>query len=294
MHPILLRLPGGIPIYSYGVMLGLSIVLGSFISRGLAEKRDGFDPSLTGWLYATTIGSALFGARLLYVLTNLDRFDQLGEFFKLTDGGLVAYGGFLGGFFGSWAYCKYHRLSILAWGDAATPSMSSGLFLTRLGCLMYGCDYGQPSNVPWAITFPPGSPCYNHQRMDGLLPEHALSSLPVHPTQLYESAVGLILFAFLMWVWSRRKRRGEVMIAFTLGYGVLRFLLEILRGDDQRGGAGGLSTSQIIAIVTAAAAAVLWVRLRSMPAPAVVPSTSPSSAPAQPRPKAKSKKNKRG
>jgi phosphatidylglycerol:prolipoprotein diacylglycerol transferase len=281
MHPILLRLPGGIPIYSYGVMLGLSIVLGSFISRGLAEKRDGFDPALTGWLYATTIGSALFGARLLYVLTNLDRFDQLGDFFKLTDGGLVAYGGFLGGFFGSWAYCARHKLSILAWGDAATPSMSAGLFLTRIGCLLYGCDYGQPTNVPWAITFPAGSPCYNHQRQDGLLPEHALRSLPVHPTQLYESAVGLALFVFLMWVWSRRKRRGEVMVAFTLGYGVLRFLLELLRGDDQRGAAAGLSTSQIIALVTSAAAAALWVRMRSGATPVLAPA-APEARPAGP------------
>jgi phosphatidylglycerol:prolipoprotein diacylglycerol transferase len=268
MHPILLHL-GGVPIYSYGVMLGLSIVLGNFISRGLAEKRDGFDPALTGWLYATTIGSALFGARLLYVLTNLERFDSLGDFWKLVDGGLVAYGGFLGGFFGSWAYCRWHKLSILAWGDAATPSMSSGLFLTRIGCLMYGCDYGQPASVPWAITFPPGSPCYTRQRVDGLLPEHALRSLPVHPTQLYESAVGLILFLFLMWVWSRRKRRGEVMVAFTMGYGALRFILELLRGDDQRGAALGLSTSQIIGLVTFVAAGALWAWLRRQP-PAVV------------------------
>jgi phosphatidylglycerol:prolipoprotein diacylglycerol transferase len=288
VHPILLRLPGGIPIYSYGVMLGLSIVLGSFISRGLAEKKDGFDPALTGWLYATTIGSALLGARVLYVLTNLDRFDQLGDFFKLTDGGLVAYGGFLGGFFGSWIYCARHKLSILAWGDAATPSMSSGLFLTRIGCLLYGCDYGQPANVPWAIHFPPGSPCYNQQRMSGLLPEHASESLGVHPTQIYESLVGLVLFLFLMWVWSRRKRRGEVMIAFTLGYGVLRFLLELLRGDDQRGAALGLSTSQIIAIVTAIAAGILWVRMRRMP-PAVAP-----AEPVLPARPAKKKGKRRG
>ncbi len=265
MHPILLRLPFDLPVYSYGVMLGLSILAGWFISRWFAERKDGFDPALTSTLYMTTIVSAIVGARLLYVLTNLERFDSFADLFKLNQGGLVAYGGFIGGYVGSAIYCRAHKLSILAWADAAVPSLGSGLFLTRIGCLLYGCDYGQPSSGPLAITFPAGSPCYNEQRMAGLLPEHALRSLPVHPTQLYESAVGLLLFGLTLWVWSRRKRRGEVFIAFTMGYGVLRFLLELLRGDTQRGGLFGFSTSQIIGVVTFLVAGVLWIVLRRRP-----------------------------
>jgi phosphatidylglycerol:prolipoprotein diacylglycerol transferase len=256
-------------------MLGLSIVIGSFIARGLAEKRDGFPPEKTGWLYAEGIAIAVLGSRVLYVLTNLDRFDSFGAIFRFTDGGLVAYGGFIGGFLGSWQFTARHKLSILAWGDAAMPGVCMGLGLTRLGCLMYGCDYGQPTNVPWAIKFPPGSPCYNFQRMEGLLPEHALSSLPVHPTQLYESAVGFLLFGFLMWVWSRRKRRGEVFLAFWVGYAVARFPLELIRGDDQRGAAFGLSTSQIIAIVSSVIAAITWVWIRRQPLPAPAPVAPP-------------------
>jgi phosphatidylglycerol:prolipoprotein diacylglycerol transferase len=147
-----------------------------------------------------------------------------------------------------------------------------GLGLTRIGCLLYGCDYGQPTQVPWAITFPPGSPCYNFQRVQGLLPEHAASSLPVHPTQLYESAVGFVLFAFLMWVWSRRQRRGEVFLAFWVGYAIARFPLELIRGDDQRGAAFGLSTSQIIAIASSVIATLTWVWIRRRPS-AVEPRT---------------------
>jgi phosphatidylglycerol:prolipoprotein diacylglycerol transferase len=270
MHPVLLRLGplpffGIVPVYSYGVMLGLSIVLGSYISRGLAERRDGFDPKLTGMLYVVCIASALLASRVLYVLTNLERFDSLADTLRFSDGGLVAYGGFLGGFLGSWVYCARHKLSILAWGDAAVPSMSAGLFLTRIGCFLYGCDFGQPYSGRFAVRFPVGSPAYAQQRMEGLLPQDATASLPVHPTQLYESAVGLVLFGFLLWVWSRRKRRGEVMIAFTMGYGVLRFLLELLRGDEQRGGLFGLSTSQIIGVLTSVAAGVLWLWMRRTP-----------------------------
>jgi phosphatidylglycerol:prolipoprotein diacylglycerol transferase len=262
VHPVLLTLPGGHAVYSYGFMLSLSIVAGWFISSRLAERRDGFPPTKTGWLYAATIASAVLGSRVLYVVTNLERFSSIGQALRFSDGGLVAYGGFLGGFFGAWAFCRANGLSILAWGDAATPSMAFGLFLTRIGCLLYGCDYGRPWNGPWAVRFPPGSPAWLHQRWLRLIKDGAPTSLPVHPTQLYESFVGLVLFAFLLWVWSRRRARGEVLVAFTLGYGVLRFLLELARGDDQRGIAFGLSTSQWIAVVTSIAAALLWRRLR--------------------------------
>jgi len=74
-----------------------------------------------------------------------------------------------------------------------------------------------------------------------------------------------LLFVFLLWVWSRRTRRGEVMVAFTMGYGFLRFLLELLRGDGQRGGLFGLSTSQIIGALTFFAAGVLWLWMRRTP-----------------------------
>ncbi len=280
MRPILFVLPFGLPLYSYGVMLGLSILAGWMISRYFAERRDGFSESRTGTLYIVTISSAIVGARLLYVLTNLERFDSFAQLFRLNQGGLVAYGGFLGGYVGSALYCRAHKLSILAWADAAVPSMAFGLFLTRIGCLLYGCDYGQLYSGRLAVTFPPDSPCYTEQRIAGLLPEHALRSLPVHPTQLYESAVGVLLFALTLLVWHRRKRRGEVFIAFTMGYGVLRFLLELLRGDTQRGGLLGFSTSQIIAVVTFLLAGGLWVVLRGRPvaSPVVAASSSDGQA----------------
>ena len=257
MHPVLLRLPGWHPIYSYGAMLGLSICVGYFVSGALAEKYDGFPHDRFGWLYAATIASALAGSRILYILTNLGHFSGLASILRFSDGGLVAYGGFLGGFLGGWAYCRAHRFSILAWGDAAVPSMSLGLGITRIGCFLYGCDYGQPYRGSFAVTFPVASPAYNYQRLEGLLPEHALRSLPVHPTQLYESFVGFMLFGVTMWTWSRRRRSGEVLVAFTMAYGALRFCLELLRGDDQRGGLRGLSTSQILGVLTFAAAGVL-------------------------------------
>ena len=259
MHPILLRLPGGVPIYSYGVMLGLSIVVGSFISRYFAEKRDGVDPALTGWLYATTIVSALFGARLLYVLTNLERFDGLADFIRLTDGGLVAYGGFLGGFLGSWLYLRKQNIKLMPWADVAVPSLACGLLITRIGCYLFGCDFGKrlPADAPGFLvkmgTFPhwtsgtldgggEGAPAWSKHLDAAGHGTPAASELlkmnhswPVHPTQIYESIVGLVLLSILLWQRKHQRFRGQIFFLFAFAYGYLRFLIEMLRDDSERG-----------------------------------------------------------
>jgi phosphatidylglycerol:prolipoprotein diacylglycerol transferase len=72
------------------------------------------------------------------------------------------------------------------------------------------------------------------------LPFDSLASLPVHPTQLYESMLSGVLFASLLFLLPRRRFRGEVFLAFVAGYGALRFLLETVRDDPERGFYGPL------------------------------------------------------
>ena len=237
MRPILFHIPLGfasVPLYSYGLMLALSLIVGWYLTLGLCE-RDGMDRAVMGRCYMWTAASALAGARLLYVLTNLERFDNFLDIFKVWQGGLVAYGGFLGGFVGALVFCRVHRVRILAWADCAVPSLCTGLMITRIGCLMYGCDFGKPFNGKWAIVFPKGSPAYNQQRVEGLLSPSALHSLPVHPAQLYESLNGLILFSLLMLVRRYRKFSGEMFVAFTMGYASAALLR---RGAARRRAAG--------------------------------------------------------
>jgi phosphatidylglycerol---prolipoprotein diacylglyceryl transferase len=265
MRPVLFYLPLGLPIYSYGVMLGLSLVVGWYITLGLCVK-DGMDRELMGRCYVWTAVSAVVGARLLYVFTNLDRFDNIIDVFKVNQGGLVAYGGFLGGLVGSTVFCKLKRIRLLAWADCAVPSLCSGLMITRIGCLMFGCDFGKPWNGRWAIQFPKGAPAYLQQLHEGLLNADALKSLPVHPTQIYESLNGLILLGLLFLVRRFRKFSGEMFIAFFMGYAPLRYYVETLRADEQRGMVGPLTTSQFIGVTTftlgAALLAYLYTRYR--------------------------------
>jgi phosphatidylglycerol:prolipoprotein diacylglycerol transferase len=304
MRPVLFWLPLGLPIYSYGVMLGLSLVVGWYITLGLCVK-DGMERELMGRCYVWTAVSAVVGARLLYVFTNLDRFDNIIDVFKVNQGGLVAYGGFLGGLVGSTVFCKLKRIRLLAWADCAVPSLCSGLMITRIGCLMFGCDFGKPFNGRWAIQFPKGAPAYLQQLHEQLISADALKSLPVHPTQIYESLNGLVLLGLLFLVRRYRKFSGEMFIAFFMGYAPLRYFVETLRADEQRGMIGPLTTSQFIGVATFTLGAALFAYLYSVyrkdPASlrlwengqAMVPEAAAAGPSVAPRPNANAEKRRR-
>lgn len=117
---------------------------------------------------------------------------------------------------------------------------------------MAGDDYGRPTSVPWAVTFTDPDAA----RVGG-----APLGVPLHPVQLYESVVCLILFLFLAWLARRKRFDGEVILAYAISYAIARFLIEYFRGDADRGFVlGGLfSTSQFIAVLLFLASSVLLV-----------------------------------
>ena len=251
---------GPLPIYSYGAMLCASLVAGWFLTLRLGE-RAGLARELLANCYFVTAIAALIGARALYVLTNPREFHDVFDVLALRSGGLVAYGGFLGGFLGSVGYLRRRGVPLLPWGDVAVPSLASGLLLTRIGCYLFGCDFGKPlsaSAPAWLKhlgTFPrwpsdvlegQGSPAWLQHVDQRGLSVTSRASLPVHPTELYESLVGAVLLLLLWWLSKRRRFTGELFFAFTFGYGYLRFLLEIVRDDSERGSFGPLLGEQIL------------------------------------------------
>lgn len=261
MRPILLTLPFGLPLYAYGVMLLVSVLVGRLLALQIAERAR-MDPRVIDRCCLWTLVSAVVGSRVLFVITNLDQFESVLDVFKWWRGGVVAYGGFLGGFAGAFVFCRIHGLRLLAWADCAAPSLCVGLAITRVGCFLAGCDFGQPWNGPWAVQFPAGSPAFVEQQMAGLLRAGAMQSLAVHPTQIYESLSGLALLVLVAAVYRRRTTEGQTFGALVVGYAVLRFSIEIVRADALRGFVGPFSTSQVIAIVTGVAGAALLVVLR--------------------------------
>ncbi len=261
MHPILFELPFGVPVYGYGLMLCLSVVAGRLLALHLAEN-DGLDAALMNRATIWALAGAVIGARLLFIVTNLDQISGPVDVIAFWKGGVVAYGGFLGGFVGTVAFCRIHKVALLRWVDCVAPALCLGLIVTRIGCLLAGCDFGQPWNGAWAIEFPAGSIAFNQQVAQGLLAPDAPHSLAVHPTQIYESLAGLALLGPVLAIRGRRQFAGQAFMAFVVGYAVLRSVIEIYRGDFGRGALGPLSTSQAIAAVTFVAAAVVTYRLR--------------------------------
>jgi prolipoprotein diacylglyceryl transferase len=247
-----------VPIYAYGVMLGTSLAVGWFVAMRLA-KQDGIDEQEAGNIYMWTALWSIVGARLLWFFTTPEA--SISDIPKINEGGLVAYGGMIGGFLASWYHCRKRRIPLLQWADVSAPSVVLGTGITRIGCFLFGCDYGARSSLPWAVRFPGpnplaphGSPAWQHHVARYGLPHDAVASFPVHPTQIYESLVGLGLFAVLMLIRRYRTFSGQVFLAWVLGYGIMRPLIEIVRDDDDRGVYPifglHLSTSQLIGIVS--------------------------------------------
>ena len=176
---------------------------------------------------------------------------------KFWAGGLTYYGGFVGASLAAWFLLKRDRFPYWKAADMAGFAVPLGLVFGRIGCLMAGCCFGAPSRLPWSVSFPWRSPASEAQFKTHLLPTAKAWSLPVHPTQVYEAAASLGIAAVcLLWVHPRKRYDGQVFATFLVLYASARFAIEFVRRDD-RGGLLGLSTSQLLGIVLAAAAAVI-------------------------------------
>jgi len=130
----------------------------------------------------------------------------------------------------------------------------------RTGCFLAGCDYGLPTALPVGVRFPRGSLAALDHARRGFVP-HGAPSLPVHPTQLYEAALGLAGAAAAALVLRRGRRDGRAFAVFMAVYAVGRFAIELVRGDQDRGTFIGLSTAQWVSLAIVLAL-VAWVAIR--------------------------------
>jgi phosphatidylglycerol---prolipoprotein diacylglyceryl transferase len=176
---------------------------------------------------------------------------------KFWAGGLTYYGGLIAASGAAWFLLKRDRFPFWKAADMAGFAIPLGLGFGRMGCLLAGCCFGTTCDLPWAVAFPWRSAASEEQFRDHLLASPKMWSLPVHPTQLYESAASLAIAAVcLLWVHGRKRYDGQVFAAFLALYAVARFFLEMLRRDD-RGGLLGLSTSQLLGVAMLGAAAAI-------------------------------------
>ncbi|MHB9156376.1 MAG: prolipoprotein diacylglyceryl transferase [Endomicrobiales bacterium] len=244
MFPTLIQI-GPLTIRTYGLMVaiglfvGLRYLLSQAKARNIPENRI-----LDIVLYSIVAGLA--GARLTYVLFNWQYYARnLGEIFRIWEGGLVYYGGFAAGAVAVIVYRHFHReTSLLVLADILAPAMALGHVFGRLGCFFAGCCYGAPSQLPWAVTF---------RNAESLAP----LGVALHPAQLYEAFGNLVIFFLLAGYNRSPHREGNTFSAYLFLYGLLRFSVEFLRADDRGGTLLGFSPGQMISAAAVAAALLL-------------------------------------
>ncbi len=250
MYPILVRF-GELTLHTYGVLVASGFLLAVLLARREAH-RTGIDPELILDLSFYLLLAALAGSRVFYVLGNWAEFAENPiDIIKFWRGGLVFYGGLIFALpIGVW-YVRKHRLNFSVMADLMAPSIAIGQALGRLGCFSAGCCYGKPATGFCAVTF---------RDANSLAP----LGIPLHPTQLYESAATFGIFLALIVMRRAKRFQGQLLWYYLLFYSTARFIIEFYRGDP-RGWAipNALSTAQAIGIPVALLALIMILHKKS-------------------------------
>jgi phosphatidylglycerol:prolipoprotein diacylglycerol transferase len=276
MYPILFEI-GGLTITTFGLMMFLSFISAAWILSLQLEQR-GLPREFAWDVLAWTAIAGILGAKFYYLGLHWEDLvaDPAGQL--LSRGGLVWYGGLIGGILAYYWYSRRRGMPIAMTFDAAAPALMLAYAVGRLGCFLVGDDYGLPTNAWYGMAFPQGAPpsTAGYLRSVGgeipaSIPDAAI--VTVHPTQLYEIGAALLLFAVL-WKVSKRKLRPGQLFGLYLGlYGIERFLIEFVRAKSDRL-LLGLTTSQVASILLLGIAAYLWQRRSGEASPALATAAS--------------------
>jgi prolipoprotein diacylglyceryltransferase len=246
-------LPGWL-VPDYFKLAVIAALVASLIALRLAA-RDRASQMHTARALACAYLGALAGGYVFEAVRALPLALASGSWRPVLHPGRAAYGGLLAAIGAAALYLVATRQPIPAFFDRIAVGAGLSFAFVRTGCFLAGCDYGIPTAQPWGVRFPPGSlAALDHVRR-GYIPQGA-PSLPVHPTQLYEAALGLLaaaLAALALLPCARGRRQGRAFAVFLGVYAAGRFAIECLRGDQDRGHALVFSTAQWVSMAIAVA-----------------------------------------
>jgi phosphatidylglycerol:prolipoprotein diacylglycerol transferase len=219
MYPTILKI-ANFQIYSYGVLLFISFLLGTKLVE-MRAKKFGVESSKITDLALLTLIMVVAGARLLYVIFHWTEFnhDLIGiiAFWRGGLGGLMFYGGFVLALLVGIFYIRKEKMPIYKMLDAVAPAIVLGEAITRIGCFLNGCCFGKPTNSFLGCLFPRNSPAgYTFH-------------VPIQPTQLYSSLAGFILFIAALILEKKRLRDGLLFGIIMIFYALFRFGIDFVR-----------------------------------------------------------------
>ncbi len=259
MHPVIFSF-GGITIYSFGLMMGISFLIGNYLLTK-EFKRKKLHPDLASNITLIALVAGVSGSKLLYLLENWSAFiaDPVGMTF--SPGGLTFYGGFILALASIYFYARKKNLKFLQIADAGAPALLLAYGIARIGCHLAGDgDYGFPTTLPWGTdysngTYPPSAAFRNFPEVTSLYPNGVVPDDTLcHPTPVYETIICSVFFLFL---WKRRtvwKPDGQMFYAYLVLAGLERFAVEFFRLNPRL--LLGLSEAQVIALILIAVGAI--------------------------------------
>jgi phosphatidylglycerol:prolipoprotein diacylglycerol transferase len=227
MSPVIVEI-GPLPILGllqirwYGLMYVIAIIVGIFLVHHEIKRRK-LNLTLDDILdfVLITIPIAIVFARLYYVVFRWEYYGQnLGDIYKIWEGGLAIHGGLLGGALALWLFTRWKKISFWTFADLVAPALVLGQALGRFGNFMNGDAYGTPTDLPWGIVFPRNSPA-----------GQAYPEMHIHPTMLYELTGDLLIFGVLWWLRLKPYKAGFLISLYAMLYSALRFVVEFTRGD---------------------------------------------------------------
>lgn len=236
MYPEFLKI-GNFVIYWYGVLIAAGVFLASWMFQKNAY-RSGYSPELVSKLVFWIIVWGIAGGRFLHVLAQLPYYYRHPlQILSIRNGGLAVEGAVIAALVFIAVYSKIRKFNLLEVLDLLAVTVPLGQALGRIGCFLNGCCSGRPTEIFTGVSFPP------------------FYSERVHPTQLYYSALSVLLFLFLNAVSKRKLKPGIVFCLYLMGFALIRYIVDIFRGDLHSTFLG-LYLTQVIAIFIFTAASV--------------------------------------
>lgn len=221
MHPIIAKF-GPITIHSYGMMVAIALIVGVYLARQEALRKNIKPELVYDLVFFLAVGS-LAGARIYY----LAFFDPASfvtnpvSVLKIWEGGLAVHGAILGGIIACVLFAGSRKVLFWRFADLVAPSVMLGQAIVRIGCFLNGCCFGVKTGSIFGVRFPKGS-----------LPDIAYSGSPVHPAQLYELSLDLAGFLILWAIRRRVKFDGGLFLVYLALYSIIRIIVSGLRGDS--------------------------------------------------------------
>lgn len=250
---------GPLQVTGFGLAVLLAFVIAQIIAQHELARR-GHDPEPMGDLVFAAVIGGLLGAKIYYAILNRSMDDLFSR------AGFVFWGGLMGGMLATWFVMLRKKLPFTRISDVAGIAIAAAYSVGRTGCWAVGDDYGRPWNSPLAVSFPEGAPPSTVANMAGMFGIRFPSDIPsdaviaVHPTQLYETALGFAMFMILWRLRDHKHAEGWLFGLYCVLAGMERFVIEIFRAKDDRF-FGMLTMAQVIAIgFTLAGAAWMYQR----------------------------------